>query len=82
MPDAPIRRCSVCGTGDGGAYRLARAQGYRDGHGQALADVQRALSVAIGLASEHPREGEYRLALQHARAIVGGLREKARRRDG
>lgn len=80
MPNAPIRRCSVCGTGDGGAYRLARAQGYRDGYGQALADVQRALSEAIALAAEH-ESVDHRLALQHTRAIVGGLRERARRRD-
>lgn len=60
--------------------RMAREHGYRDGYARALADVQAQLSEAIGIALDRPGTYEARTALQHARAIVKGLREKARKR--
>lgn len=59
-----------------------RAQGYRDGYARALADVQAQIAEAIGLAMDRPGTYEARTALQHVRAIVRGLREKARRAHG
>lgn len=62
---------------------LARAQGYREGYGQALADVARQIAEAHGQAHEwhcatHPQSQRIE-AYMHASAIVRGLHEKARK---
>lgn len=64
-----------------GALHLARAQGYREGYGRALADVAEQIGEAIGMAYDAPGQVQRIESLQHVRAIVRGLRERARRRD-
>lgn len=59
---------------------LARAQGYREGYSRALADVAEQIAEAIGYAHDAPAQRQRIEALQHVRAIVRGLRERAKRR--
>jgi outer membrane protein TolC len=59
------------------ALAEAREQGYREGYARALADVRREIDAAM--ATLHESDGRYTVALQHVRALVHGLRERARR---
>lgn len=65
----------------GDTLRLAREQGYREGYTRALADVQLHLSSAIHAAYDGADPKTYVTALQHARAIVAGLRGRAKRKE-
>lgn len=57
----------------------AREHGYREGYGQALGDAQEMIAEAIAMAYDAPGQAQRIEALQHARALLRGLRARVRR---